>query len=291
MKWYEYAREYPLADGNTVYTYHRTCSAVPGGGVDRKERLSITNKGGTYLFKCHHCGDKGAYTPASLRKRKAPTEPEKTVKKALILPSDVVSFTKMPIDARKWLFDAGLHNKEALEYGIVYSPQSNRVILPIYRNGELKAYQARRLHAWGPKYLSYGENAELYLWLPGETGKPLVVVEDYLSAVRVHQLGYSALALFTTTIKKPMLLAIAKTQMQVIVWLDSDNVDVKRKERKLLRELQSLLGESKVFYAEGLGDPKRLTNEQLHALFGELLSPQRELYTQYATTTSTRQGQ
>jgi hypothetical protein len=182
--------------------------------------------------------------------------------------------SKAPPQAKNWPLSFDISLELCSSYGMAYSPSMNRVLLPIYREGKLVSYQARRLTGNGPKYLSKGERGEFYLLLDGAKHKAsLVICEDYLSAIKVNSLGYSSLALLTTSIPDRVLLNLVKAKYKrVFLWLDSDNVSVRRKERELYRQLESLLGKGVLTYVM-LTDPKKLPYGELESLLQSTYLP------------------
>jgi hypothetical protein len=259
-----------LAVGSTIAVEHLECHAVPGRKKDKRKRLYITERDGTALFYCQHCGYSGSILLSRKQRREAKAMP--TRGKACSLPKDFIQLQDAPKEAIEMVTQWGITIQDAKSYGIGYSKALNRLILPCYREGELAYYQARLLSGIGPnnsstasaKYLSYGNKGEGYMWNKNGSGT-LVIVEDMLSAIKLATLGVDSLALLTTSISKVLLATIlAYKYCEYVVWLDADNTGVKRKGRELQRELGLLAQVSLI----ELTDPKRISNYELKEILG-----------------------
>lgn len=257
-----YLREHMPAIGATVATEHLECSAVPGRNKDKRKRLYITEREGTILFYCQHCGYSGSILLSGKQRRESKALPIKG--RTCSLPKDFEGIEHAPSIAIDYILQWEIALATAKSYGIGYSKALNRLILPCYRGGELSYYQARLLSGIGPKYLSYGNKGEGYMWNKNGSGT-LVIVEDMLSAIKLATLGVDSLALLTTSISKVLLATIlAYKYCEYVVWLDADNTGVKRKGRELQRELGLLAQVSLI----ELTDPKRISNYELKEILG-----------------------
>jgi Ribonuclease G/E len=98
-------------------------------------------------------------------------------------------------------------------------------------------YQSRRLEDDGsPKYLTFkdkGKNVQrlYYEVRPRRTGT-VVLVEDALSAEKVGRY-VDTVAVLTTTADAVLRDKLIHEYSHVIVWLDDDNIDVKKKQQQL----------------------------------------------------------
>lgn len=117
------------------------------------------------------------------------------------------------------------------EYG--WSRELDRMIFPIYHNGELKAYQARSLdrepkwitcspdYEWGKKY-----PAMFYPALKPEFIHKWVIVEDIVSAIKVGQ-TYPCISILGTTSSKSLCNFLLRYGQHFILWLDNDEAGEK----------------------------------------------------------------
>jgi len=118
-----------------------------------------------------------------------------------------------------WLLRANITPETADRHGFRYDPDTGRVLIPV-RDGFL----ARSVDGSNPKYIFNGDPKKA-LWYNGEFNaasvRHLVVVEDVLSAIRVHHLGHDVLALLGT---KPSGAAVrvAGAYKTVLCWTDGD---------------------------------------------------------------------
>lgn len=247
---------------------HDHCPA----GYDRKKRLNIRRKDNVILFRCNHCGRGGGYrlsakqAVAGARRPAAGARAHKGVVHSgypqCSLPVDFsTQFETFAGEARVWLRQY-LREGEIRQWAIGYSPSLNRVILPIYREGKLKAYQARRLKDDdGPKYISYGLHGEKYLYCQHEEpASTLVVCEDYLSAVKCYRYADSVALLGIAMPDEVMDKVLKHDYDRVVVWLDHDNTHVTKQERKLVRRLEMYV--NNVVYIKNT-DPKKVSDEVL----------------------------
>jgi DNA primase len=89
-----------------------------------------------------------------------------------------------------------------------------------------------------PKYLTFGERALTYPFYSIEKDPAtLVVVEDYLSAIKVGR-SYAGWAMLGATIPPSLLIEAVGCQKRVAVWLDADKASVAS--RAVLRASLSL---------------------------------------------------
>ncbi len=278
-----YKQLHPLQPGERVDIAHKHCPAVMGGGEDKKKRLNIrrTDDGTTYLFRCNHCGYSGGLhlSPAQAaegrrgrlnatgrRNHNVGNGHANRTTGPCILPKDTTfHYQAFSARAKHWLHRGGIVPTLVQKFKLGYSPDLDRVVLPVWREGELKCYQTRRLKDDdSPKYLSYGAANEK--WLHIKTGsKVIVLVEDYLSAIRVSPYADSV-ALFTTSLTTNALNELIGCQYdRAVVWLDNDNSHVKRKERELKAKLGLYINQ--VDYVQSI-DPKLLSDETIATTLG-----------------------
>lgn len=119
-----------------------------------------------------------------------------------------------------WLKKAHISSELIEKYGIRYSRQLNRTLLPVIMNSQLIGLEARSATGL-PKYLTYGTKTPYLLFTNGP-GNPLVIVEDVLSAIRISEY-MNCIALRGTHLRKETLLLIWQLRpTQIIIWLDSD---------------------------------------------------------------------
>lgn len=138
---------------------------------------------------------------------------------------DVTSLdaSDVPTPAHLWVLRAGITPERASEqYGFGWSDRSSRVIVPILHDGQPTGlWTGRAIDGRKPKYLMpRGSMGACWYRLQRGRTAPVVVVEDVLSAIRVHEAGYNSLAVLGTTVGPTQATLIA--DFPVIGWFDGD---------------------------------------------------------------------
>lgn len=236
----EQYRNYNQPLMETVAYNHATCG-------DKRQRLFVTRTATGWMFHCHNCaGLKGGLsgfmkeTPdssprATLRKLKGVTQAVSPVP-FKGLPEDYTE--KLPPEAIAWLSKYNLTDDELLKYGIGYSPHYGRIVLPIYDGDSPEIFrpalgwQGRDVRKDGvrAKYMTYKQAGKRLIFdsfvthcevieEPDED-KPLVFVEDIISAIKVGRVTRS-IAILGSYISDDMI-ALAMKHKRVLVWLDDD---------------------------------------------------------------------
>mgnify|MGYP003601508086 FL=1 len=127
----------------------------------------------------------------------------------------------VPTHAHLWVLRAGITPESASEkYGFGWSDRSSRVIVPILHDGQPTGlWTGRAIDGRKPKYLaSKSASAAYWYWI--KNNGPVCVVEDVLSAIRVHEAGYNSLAVLGTTVGPTQATLLA--DYPVIGWFDGD---------------------------------------------------------------------
>lgn len=171
---------------------------------------------------------------------------------SIALHSDVV-----PSVARQWVLKAGLSPEEAaLKYGMLWHEETRRVFIPTGAGAMI----ARAVYKEDqPKYKLFGRlGTGLYI-LPGNA--PVVVVEDILSAIKVHKAGYKSCAILGTSIAPVDAMQLAENP-DIVLWLDPDKAGIKG--RSAVKRALGLYPTC-VRYAKTTStkDPKFLTREEI----------------------------
>ena len=129
----------------------------------------------------------------------------------------------VPTPAHLWVLRAGITPERASEqYGFGWSDRSSRVIVPILHDGQPTGlWTGRAIDGRKPKYLA-SKSASAACWYRLQRGKttPVIVVEDVLSAIRIHEAGYNSLAVLGTTVGPTQATLVA--DYPVIAWFDGD---------------------------------------------------------------------
>lgn len=167
-------------------------------------------------------------------------------------------------DAITWVLQAGITPERASGvYEFLYDEVVRRVIIPILHNfkptGE---WTARSVHG-RPKYIGSPGAAQRMWYARGDKreNRGVVVVEDVLSAIRVYEAGYNAVAVLGTTI--PDALGPLCSGRDVVSWFDGDKAG-QAAHRRLRKRLSPF--DCNVTRISTICDPKRYSREliELH---------------------------
>lgn len=239
-----------------------------GSGNDR---LYIKRTVDGYLYNCFHCGKSGGVRADSVegdRVRVRPTRSSYT-------PSP--SHTRLPADcthtwgewhprARGWV-GRYITKQEVTDHGLLYSPSLRRVVLPVHDSAGLVGYQTRKLFDddRGGKYLTFSRRPQDFHLVcdGGKHNTTVVIVEDYLSAIKCSRYAASA-ALFGVSLKDSMLARLARTYANYLIFLDDDNAQVRLAALKIKRRL-TMFGECAIISGVGC-DPKECDDDTLKGL-------------------------
>jgi len=167
-----------------------------------------------------------------------------------------------PLEARVWLYKAGLHNDKIKSLGFYHHEPTGRVVLPIIENNRLLYWQARGFDPKAAKYIN-PPVPEKPAFRIGN-GPVLVLTEDILSAVRVGGVT-EAWCLMGTSITDKVLSAIIATRKRVLVWLDPDGAGVKGR-RKFVPRLRAYGVDATAITSDK--DPKYYSKEEIAHILG-----------------------
>jgi len=190
-----------------------------------------------WKFYCHRCGKGKAkysvgFTPAAAKAHLSTWQKRGELRtKSIFLPKDFNQ--NIPPQGYKWLIQYGITPALIAKYGIGFSEYYNRVVLPVYRGNDLAYWQGRNVGKAtqdNPKYLNVScdrEDTYFELWQNADDPEgPIVLVEDILSAIRVHEAGFNAISLLGTNLTEHLLAKLmSKTsngKCYVVIWLDPD---------------------------------------------------------------------
>lgn len=128
----------------------------------------------------------------------------------------------------------------------------------MYHNTELVGFQARRIEAEGPKWLSiYSDKSKFYVYYRRHTDT-CVVVEDIVSGMRCAR-HLSTYVLLGAHISDTGLNQI-KHHKEFLIFLDDDNTQVRMNQLKLKKQLE-LFGKVRIIHRGT--DPKNLSEVDL----------------------------
>lgn len=246
---------------------HHDCPA----GVDTRQRLYILKKtNDLWLGYCHNCGETGVLGTyghpvpddiEGLAQRLADAlqceveelpGPSIDIDNCLNIPSDLSTIFTGWAQSRMLDHYTTSHMLCSEPYGWRYSPLTDQIYTPIKTAATktLVGWQARNAPGVMPKckthYLKGYEGHPLIY--PHHTGAPWVIVEDPLSAVRMHYRGFNAMALLGTNLNEYalkillvcLLDGVGPDKTPIYVWLDDDTAGQKAAV-KVMARISSLL--------------------------------------------------
>ena len=254
-----------LADGQQTKLNHDGCPA----GRDTKQRLVVKRDGDVLVAWCHHCQSKGILggDPDKANYTRRRRQQLNRIQPVIELPQGLeYDPSKFHPLANVWLNRYGITHEERKQYGIAWSDYYGRVLLPVYMNAELVAYQLRRIlpDDDGPKYLTTRKaGVKHQLWQAGQyvEGGVMVLTEDILSAIKVARVANATALMGTHTPQENLEYILRFRPDVVLLWLDDDNPDVRDKQRKAYRRIRAFVP-THIVHSHGR-DPKDHTTAEI----------------------------
>lgn len=192
--------------------------------------LIVEHKDDGWSAYCHRCSDHGwkSKPMPTLAERMALKAAQKAADDAMVRdprPPYPPNFDvdQWPLQARVWLYKAGLFKTDIAQLGAYFHEASGRVILPVLEQGKLVYWQGRNVGLSGhgaPKYINPQVDRKTLCPRYG-SGEVIVLTEDILSAYRVGQVS-EGWSLMGTKLHTPTLVRLIKEGKPVMVWLDND---------------------------------------------------------------------
>lgn len=142
----------------------------------------------------------------------------------LKIPKDIIfNPNEFHIQALKWLYSCQIYKDIIIKYKFGYLPSWHRVFIPTFDDkGTLLFYQLRALDdANDIKYMTFGSCKDSYSQNIQDYSKPLVIVEDQLSYIRVKKF-HNCMSLHGSTISDNAAQLLIRNIDKFIFWLDPD---------------------------------------------------------------------
>lgn len=215
------------------YRHQHDCPVNPG-----KDRcLIITRVPRGWKYYCHRCGAKGVrYTdglsPDQFLKWQESVKRDVKENNAVAKVELPHKFTTdIPAHGLAWLYKYDLHDPEIAYYNIGYSPLLDRVITPVYRDGQLVYWQGRNLGKitdTNPKYMNVKAmgRKDIYFEVSDRDNPTddVVLVEDVISTIRVGR-HIDTFGLLYAYIPTTLIMYLFTQYDRVILWLDPDKLN------------------------------------------------------------------
>lgn len=126
-----------------------------------------------------------------------------------------------PRHARLWLYRAGFSNDDITNLKFYYCEPMDRVVMPVYQDGEPVYWQARGFVSGRPKYINPRVDRSKLVAKFGSGGDYIALTEDILSAYKIGKVC-EAWALMGTTLTPAVLSQLMSTGKPVLIMLDPD---------------------------------------------------------------------
>lgn len=236
------AIEHLLPLTRPIRVNHRGCvGRTPNAVSVRRDSFGVVH------LTCYRCG---AYARVRTTPRGCSISPDV----ATVMPPEeglVHRLSEWPMSARVWIGQARISQALCTLHGIAYSPRLDRVIVPI-TGGSIH----RACNGQSPKYRKVGGG----VFAAGSQDGSVVVVEDSLSAIRVHHAtGTPSVALLTASLTAGSVQHLARYQ-SFVVWLDGDSAHVRLSQARCVQRLGQL---GTAHGIHGHPEPKLLSDEEI----------------------------
>lgn len=161
-----------------------------------------------------------------------------TIKPGLNIPKATNNVSEWPIAILKWLYSYYIFDDVIKKYRIGYIEESNSILYSVVKDNEVVFAQTRgfpnkHIRGVGAKQLYKVDNGH----------NTVVIVEDYISAIRLAENNVDAICLFGTSIKDEDIKPILSRWDNIIMWLDGDSAGIKGRktiEKKLNTKINEL---------------------------------------------------
>lgn len=232
-------------------------------GKDNSQIVSHTIKG--ISRKCFRCGASefefhGTRPIALIERHKK----ERAVlhSKETKLPADYS--IDVPPSAAVWYYQYGISAELARLYGIGYTEELDRVVLPVFEDGVLTAVQMRAVDPnRKPKYLNpEGPKVSSALFQSAPGTGVTVVTEDILSAIKVGRVHHATSTL-GTNMTDARAAKIASRFHKAFLWYDGDRAG--RKGLLRAKNQLTLLG-VEVVQIKTENDPKTYSLDEIRSI-------------------------
>jgi len=238
---------------NTLVSKEQCPRCAEQGKDNHQDNLGVYSDGHIYCFSC------GYYRAGTLRLEYMTKKEKVKQKETIYLPSDIT--TTIPYKAKEWLFQYELNELDIKRNVLQWSPSFERLIFPIFVEGELIAYQGRYIKTEPNslernKWFSKGDIHDI-IYPINVNSRSAVLVEDIVSAIKVGHIT-GAIPLFGSNLNITMMHRLKYLVDKLVIWLDPD----KRTESiKFARALHTLGVDCQVVLSEK--DPKEHTYEEI----------------------------
>ena len=263
-----------LEYGQKVRVNHDTVDCTG----DSKSLLIERKEDGTILAYCFRCGGRGVHNTSTLKSiqnrarsigidEHINTDNGESQENNNFPPAGISDINKWPPKARLWIRQYGITDGEIDKHGITYSDELRRIIIPVFDGEHCCSYQTRKIYDddQRPKYVTYINSNGIH-FIPHGVAQTdnIVIVEDTLSGIKCARYC-DALVLHSTSLSAMATrFLIHKEYKSCIIFLDDDNVQVKRNALKI-KNLIDKFGSACIIQSGGR-DPKEFSDLELQEI-------------------------
>lgn len=203
-------------------------------------------------YKCFSCGLYKSYDNHRKAMMGLSSYKPVVINKDMYVPKHTRNTREFSPQILKWLYSFYVYDKLIKKHHIGYVADTgdwgDSVLLPVIKDNEM-VFVTRRFFP-DKRVLGIGEK-QVYKIKNGN--KKLIIVEDYISAIRVEDFG-DVYCLFGTYLNKTEIPTILDGYNEIIIWLDGDDAGIKGAD-KLIKQLNYQIRENKRrFPLKYLGD-------------------------------------
>ena len=192
----------------------------------------------TYVdgWKCFSCGVSKSYNSHRMaimgRKRLE-------IKRGVVIPQHTRNPQQFAPSVLKWLYKYYVFDDLIKKHRIGFIEGSNSLLCNVIKDNEIvfaqtRSFPDKRIIGIGEKQLYKIENGY----------KKVVIVEDYVSAIRLAELSVDAICLFGTSIHISEISVLLDKYNSISIWLDNDDAGI-RGSKKLLKAFNEQINQNK----------------------------------------------
>lgn len=176
-------------------------------GSDHKARPLCVYENGEYCFSCGYTRTVHQWTV----EQRVASRPE--------FPDSTNRLEQFSLEAQMWLAKYDVGQKLISKHKIHYC-EDNSLIFPAFgEDGMLQCYQKRNMKE---RFITTSGDKKPLLLTNESNSSIIVLVEDFISAIRVNDAGYNSLCLFGTKLAYDEIDMQLKKFETILVWLDND---------------------------------------------------------------------
>lgn len=218
--------------------------------------------GTAFCFSCN------TFTGAGLKDR---LKPRKSNEKAVKVIDTSQWQYSLPAVATDWLNRYELTKEEMSGFrwnpaltSKLWDGNAGALAMPLWENGRVVCVSYRLFDQDKPKSITIGYRP--YITIGYKEADTVIVVEDYISALKVSRL-YPCIPLLGSNMPDDAILRLSKGYRSVYFWLDADKCTSALKMAQKARNLGMVAG---TIYTEE--DPKEFSTEELQHIIGNRLN-------------------